>query len=86
MSSKYQNEIIKDLKKKGFKVVKVVKFSADGYPDLIAMKKGECIFIEVKEENDSLKPLQKFRIDELIKNGFKAYCTQKNKGIIYGKD
>ena len=33
----------------------------------------------------TLKPLQKFRIDELIKNGFKAFCLKKDKGIIYPK-
>lgn len=53
-------------------------------PDLMALKEGKTIFIEVKEENDTLKELQKFRIDELIKQGFTAFCIKKNKGIIYG--
>ena len=43
------------------------------------------MFIEIKENGDTLKPLQKFRIDELIKNGFKAFCLKKDKGIIYPK-
>lgn len=50
----------------------------------MALKEGKTIFIEVKEENDTLKELQKFRIDELIKQGFTAFCIKKNKGIIYG--
>ena len=53
-------------------------------PDLAMFKDGKTIFIEVKEENDSLKELQKFRIDELINQGFEAFCIKKNKGIIYG--
>jgi hypothetical protein len=47
------------------------------------MKEGKVLWIESKEPNDTLKPLQKLRIDELRKNGFRAYCIQKNKGIIY---
>lgn len=55
-----------------------------GYPDLLAIKLGEVdIYIECKELNDNLKPLQKFRIDQLIAAGKKAFCIQDKKGIIY---
>jgi len=55
-----------------------------GYPDLLATKLGEVdIYIECKELNDTLKPLQKFRIDQLIVAGKKAFCIQDKKGIIY---
>ena len=48
------------------------------------MKPNEpTIFIEVKEAKDTLKPLQKLRIDELNKLGFNAFCLQDGKGIIY---
>ena len=53
-------------------------------PDLLAMKPNEpTIFIEVKEAKDTLKPLQKLRIDQLNQKGFKAICLQDGKGIIY---
>jgi len=47
------------------------------------MKEGEIdIWIECKEGSDTLKPLQKFRIDQLRKLGKKAFCLHKEKGII----
>jgi len=57
--------------------------SSNGYPDVLAMKQNKVLWIESKELNDTLKPLQKYRIDELRKNGFRAYCIQDKKGIIY---
>lgn len=81
--SKFQNKIIKKYKSKGWIVIKTIKLSDSGYPDLFLFKNGKTIFIEVKEKTDTLKELQKFRIDELIKQGFKAFCLQDGKGIIY---
>lgn len=84
MASKFQTKIKNELKKNGWTVLKVIKLSDNGYPDLLCMKKGEKdIWIEVKEINDTLKPLQKQRIDELISLGKIAYCIQDIKGIIY---
>ena len=51
------------------------------------MKSNEpTIFIEVKEAKDTLKPLQKLRINQLNQKGFKAICLQDGKGIIYPDD
>jgi Holliday junction resolvase len=83
MASKYQSKIIREYTKKGYKVLNVIRLSENGYPDLIALKNGKAIFIECKEGNDTLKPLQKIRIDELKKLGFEAFCTQEGKGVIY---
>lgn len=85
MASSFQNKIIKEYERKGYLVLKVIKLSANGYPDLQCLKNGETIWIECKEEKDTLKDLQKLRIDQLIERGFTAFCIQKNKGIIYGK-
>jgi hypothetical protein len=80
----YQNKIKKEYEEKGYTVLKIVRLSHSGYPDLLAMKKGEIdLWIECKEINDTLKHLQKLRIDELNNMGKKAFCTQKGKGIIY---
>lgn len=84
MASKFQTKIINEYKANGYIVLNVIKLSDSGYTDLICLKDGKAIFIEVKEANDTLKPLQKYRIDELIQQGFEAFCIQKNKGIIYG--
>lgn len=82
--SKFQSKMIRDLKKQGYKVLKIIRLNENGYPDLLAMKPN-CIdlWIECKEGNDTLKPLQKKRIDELNELGKKAMCVHEYKGIIY---
>lgn len=84
MASAFQTKVKQKLKGQGFKVLNIIKLSENGYPDLMALKDGKTIFIEVKEVKDTLKELQKARIDELIKSGFEAFAIQKSKGIIYG--
>jgi Holliday junction resolvase len=83
MASTFQSKIISKLKSKGWTVLSVVKLSLNGYPDILAMKEGKVLWIESKEPNDTLKQLQELRIDELRANGFRAYCIQKGKGVIY---
>lgn len=82
----YQSKIIKKYEAEGWTVVKVVKLSKDGYPDLLMFRSGKTMWIEVKEKNDTLKNIQKYRIDELNKNNIPAFCMQDGKGIIYGKE
>jgi len=79
----YQTKIKKQFEKDGYKVLKLIRLSENGYPDLMLLRDGESIFIECKEASDTLKPLQKLRIDELRNMNFKAYCMQDGKGIIY---
>jgi Holliday junction resolvase len=86
MGSKFQSKTIKEYKKKGYIVLNVIKLSDSGYPDLLCMKDGVSTWIECKELKDTLKPLQKYRIDELIKQGFNAFCLQDQKGVIYPKE
>jgi hypothetical protein len=82
--SRFQSKIIKEYKSKGWTVLNIIKLSDSGYPDLLCMKIGEVdLWIECKEKNDTLKELQKYRIDELIKIGKKAICLQDIKGKIY---
>lgn len=83
MSSKFQNKIKKQYQREGYTVTKY-QTTQNGYPDLLCTKLGEIdIYIECKEEKDTLKNLQKFRIDELNKKGKIAFCMQDGKGIIY---
>jgi len=81
--SNYQSKIIKQYKSEGWIVIKTIKLSDSGYPDLFLFKDSKAIFIEVKEKTDTLKEIQKYRIDELIKQGFDAFCLQDTKGKIY---
>lgn len=80
--SKFQTKTINKLKKNGWKVLKVIRLNESGYPDLIALKDGKAVFIECKEKNDTLKPLQAFRIKELTENGFTAFTEQDGKKSI----
>jgi Holliday junction resolvase len=79
----YQTLIIKEWERKGYMVVNLIKTSTNGICDLMCLKDGEAIFIECKQGNDFVKPLQKYRIDQLRKNGFKAFAIHETKGIIY---
>lgn len=84
MASIFQNKTIKEYESNGWTVLKIIRLSDNGYPDLLCMKKNETdIWIECKEGKDTLKELQKLRIDELNKLGKIAICLHKEKGIIY---
>jgi Holliday junction resolvase len=83
MASDYQSKVIKEYQDKGFTVLKTIRLNRAGLPDLICLKDGETIFIEVKEPKDTLKALQKYWIDRLRLDGFEAFAVQKGKGKIY---
>lgn len=56
-----------------------MRTNKNGIPDLLALKDGEVpYFIEVKTTIGKLSEIQKYRIEELKKIGFKTE-------IIYGK-
>jgi Holliday junction resolvase len=70
LEQKLQTKIKKKLEEKGFLVIKLIKTSCNGIPDLIALKDGKTIFIEVKQPNGVLSELQKLRIKQLRDLGF----------------
>lgn len=75
--------LIQLFKSKGYEVINVIRLGQNGYPDYIAMKDGDTIWFECKKGKDTLKPLQKFRIDSIIKNGLQAFAMHEEEGIIY---
>tara|TARA_R110000787_G_scaffold13633_2_gene42684 strand:+ start:3034 stop:3285 length:252 start_codon:yes stop_codon:yes gene_type:complete len=79
----YQTDLIKDYESKGYTVIKTIRLNKSGFPDLMCMKSGVTVWIESKEPKDTLKPLQRHRIDQLILDGFEAFAMQKGKGKIY---
>ena len=84
MASIFQTKTIKNYESNGWTVLKIIRLSDNGYPDVLCMKQGEIdIWIECKEDKDTLKELQKLRIDELNKLGKIAFCLHSTKGIIY---
>jgi Holliday junction resolvase len=70
LESKIQSKIIKKLELQGYFVIKLVRTNKNGIMDLIALKDGKTIFIEVKQPNGVLSELQKLRIKQLRDLGF----------------
>lgn len=82
----FQSKLISKYKKQGYIVLKSIRMNENGFPDLQLLKGGQSVFIEVKENGDTLKELQKYQIDRLISKGFTAFCLHESKGIIYPID
>ena len=68
--SQIQNKKIKQLEEEGYFVVKLLLTNKNGIPDLLALKDGKALFLEVKRPNTKLTKLQEYRIQELKKQGF----------------
>ena len=84
LESKIQTKIINRLKKEGWICIKLIRTSLNGIPDLMCLKNGQTMFIEVKQEKGKLSELQKVRIEQLRKQGFNVkiwtdYDTDFNK-------
>jgi Holliday junction resolvase len=71
LESKIQAKIIKRFTDSGYMVIKLIKTSKNGIPDLMALKDGKTIFIEVKRPLlGKLSKVQEYRIKELKEYGF----------------
>lgn len=79
----FQSKVKKEYEAQGYTVLNIIRLGDNGYPDLLCLKDGKAIWIECKEEKDTLKPLQKVRIKQLRDNGFEAFCLQDKKGKIF---
>ena len=75
--SQVQSKIIKELESKGYYLIKLIKTNKNGIPDLLAIRKNEIYFIEVKRKDGKLSKIQEYRIRELESKGFKV-------DVIYG--
>ena len=65
-----QTKIKKYAEGKGWIVIKTIKLSEAGYPDLFMFKAGKTIFIEVKKPGGVISPLQELRQRQLREQGF----------------
>ena len=70
LESAIQSSIKKKLEDDSWIVVKLIKTSMNGIPDLLALKGGCCRFIEVKQPKGVLSEIQKYRINQLKEIGF----------------
>ena len=69
LESKRQAKIIAKLTQEGWLCVKLIKTSVNGIPDLLCLKNGEYMFIEVKQPDGKLSELQRIRIQQLKEKG-----------------
>lgn len=67
-----QTKIKKKLTEQGWLVVKLMKTSLNGIPDLMCLKNGKAMFIEVKTDKGIVSPLQNERIECLRRQGFEV--------------
>ncbi len=78
MASKRQTKVIKQYEKKGYYVINLIKTNKNGIADLLCLKAGQTpLFVEVKEDSDTVKPLQYYRRKELIRLGFESIIIDK---------
>ena len=67
--SSIQAKIAKRLRENGWLVVKLIQTTMNGIPDLMAIRKGNVIFLEVKKPGEDATELQKYVMDNINKAG-----------------
>lgn len=72
MESQIQRKIIQRYEAEGYMAVKIGLCNKPGFPDLMMLKDGKAVFIEVKRPGKKPRPLQQYRLDELRNAGFEA--------------
>ncbi len=75
----YQSKVIKEYKDKGYMVLNIIRLSENGFPDLMCLKDSKVVFIECKTGGDTLKPLQRYRIDQLRDMGFEEMGLKEDR-------
>ena len=83
LESKIQTSCINYAKKNGWYCCKTIKVSVSGFPDLIMLKNGVCVFVEFKSANGLQSELQKYQQKLLENQGFKYYLVNN---LIYFKE
>lgn len=77
MESTYQRKLKRYFEREGWLVIKVIRATVNGYPDLMLLHPlRPIIFIEVKDEKGILSKVQEYRINELQGKGFIAMVTK----------
>jgi Holliday junction resolvase len=82
MEFKIQANIKARFERAGWLVVKLLQTNCNGIPDLMCLKNGKTVFIEVKQPGREATELQKYRHAELISQGFTVHVITSEKDII----
>lgn len=76
-----QRQVMKALEKEGWTCVKLIQTNLNGMPDLLCMRHGMTMFVEVKSETGKASAMQLHRIHQLKMNGFGAYVVSSVKQL-----
>lgn len=71
-----QAAIIKYLTAEGWQAIKLIQTNTNGIPDIMALRMGVAMFIEVKRPGGKVADLQTYRIRQLKQNGFIAFIAR----------
>lgn len=71
--SKLQSYIRRKLESHGWYVTKVISSSKPGWPDLLGLRNGTAIFIEVKDKKKKPKPLQVYVHEKISEQKFLVF-------------
>jgi len=74
-----QAKIKKQLERSGWLVIKLIQTSLNGIPDLLCIRDGESVFIEVKRPGGKVSPLQTYRIEQLKSKHIQVLIAQSTK-------
>lgn len=76
-----QTRIREALEKADWIVIKLITTSKPGIPDLMALRQGVTVFIEVKQITGKVAPLQKYRHTQLTAAGFECIVARGLKDV-----
>jgi Holliday junction resolvase len=80
-----QRQIIVKLESWGWMVVKLIQTNTNGIPDLMAIRNGKTVFIEVKRDGEQPAPLQKHRLNQINDKGILAFWADNAEDINFLK-
>ena len=82
LEKELEKKLVKAIKSLGGICWKLTSPGTVGVPDRICLlNKGKIIFVEVKREGETLRPVQKKRKQELEKLGFKVFVLDSEEKI-----
>lgn len=76
LESAIQAAIRSELQGRGWLVTKCGAMSVNGWPDLVAIRGGRTVWIEVKRPGGVLSAIQMHRHNEMRKAGAEVYTVQ----------
>lgn len=79
--SELQKKIATRLTANGWFVTKLIQTNRNGIPDLMCIRNGNVIFLEVKTEKGVVAPLQEYMIDVINKYGVHARVVRQLEDI-----